>query len=65
MCEVLTEGRIITDGRRAINAMKAQYHEVPYMEVKDGRRVVVMRKVMTEKSMKEFYGEGSNWKAAK
>jgi hypothetical protein len=64
MCEVMTEGRIVTDGRRAINAMKAQYNEVPYMEIKDGKRVVVMRKVMTEKSMKEFYGEGSNWKAA-
>lgn len=64
MCEVMTEGRIVTDGRRAINAMKAQYNEVPYMEIKNGKRVVVMRKVMTEKSMKEFYGEGSNWKAA-
>lgn len=44
MCEVLSKGREITDGQRAIAAMQMRYREVPYVAIEHGKRVVKYRK---------------------
>ena len=44
MCEVLSKGREITDGQRAVEAMKMRYREVPYVAVEYGKRVIKYRK---------------------
>lgn len=45
MCEVMSKGREISDGQRAINAMKTQYREEPYVDTSTGKRLVKYRKV--------------------
>jgi len=61
MCEVISKGREVTDGQRAIDAMNTRYREEPYMVVEGGRRVQKYRKVAIRPT--ETSSDGMKWEA--
>lgn len=55
MCEVLSRGREISDGKRAEFAMKVKYKNMPYTTTdRHGRRVVRYRKVMSGADREQY-----------
>lgn len=63
MCEVMSKGREISDGQRALDAMKIQYREVPYVDTSRGYREVRYRKVPINGPAKD--NSGIQWEAMK
>lgn len=55
MCEVLSRGRAVSDGKRAIAVMKMKPKKVAYTTTDEfGRRVTRYKEVMSEKDRKDY-----------
>ena len=64
MCEVLSKGREVTDGQRALEAMKVRYREVPMVTMKDGKRHTEYIKVQIGENEQNKPVGGMIWKPA-
>jgi hypothetical protein len=62
MCEVLSKGREVTDGQRALEAMKICYREIPITTTRNGKRHVEYKKVQIGGETENRSPGGMVWK---